>query len=443
MKIANLSILPVLLLISYVGLAQQLNEDYESLLLEEEKSTTGIAFKPIIAAGVGTFSFYGDVTDYFGSPLNGLTSTRIAITRNISNSFDIEFHGTFGSVSGNSYDGNAENSMNFKTSLFLGGVSTYYNFNHLLKRKRPIHPYISLGVEIIQFTPKGDLYDANNTQYHYWDDGTIRDFEQSTGQAGNLINRDYSYETDLRGEDLYGYGLYSLTSVAIPVEAGVNFAISDRVTARIGAALHIPFTDYIDNYKSGGSANYDLILNTYISLSIDLFSAADEIAAVETFKNLKFTITDNQDEDGDGVNDFNDECPETPAGVKVTFRGCPEDDDKDGVPNYLDKQNTPSTGDVIVGANGIRLIEAQLIVLLYDPDAVKRSEVKLYRQKSNGAGSIDISKGIPEKLKSVDTNGDNYISLDELNNAIDQIFEMNSTLTPDDIYELQEFFFNQ
>jgi hypothetical protein len=40
-------------------------------------------------------------------------------------------------------------------------------------------------------------------------------------------------------------------------------------------------------------------------------------------------------------------------------------------------------------------------------------------------------------------NEDKYISHEELQQAIDTIFEMKSTLTPGDIYELQEFFFNQ
>lgn len=439
MKTAKLAIIIVVTSLALTSQAQQLDHDYESLLLEEEITPKGLAFKPVIGIGVGCFSFHGDVVDYFGNPLNGLTSTRISIGRNIGDNFDMEFHGTFGNVSGNAYDGDPQNSMNFKSNLFLGGVSIFYNFNHILKRQRPIHPYISAGIEILQFSPKGDFLDANGNQYYYWQDGTIRDVEESLGVNGELLTRDYKYETDLRKLDLYGYGQYSLTSVAFPVDAGVNVTISDRVKCRLGAALHIPLSDYIDNYKSG---NPDFILNTYISISIDLFSPSDEIAAVDAFKNLKFTITDGMDEDNDKVDDFNDECPETPAGVKVTYKGCPEDDDKDGVPNYLDKQNTPSTGNVIVGANGIRLMEAQLIVLLYDPEAVKRSEVKLYN-RAETKSTTGESKGIPDKFKLVDVNQDNYISIDELNKAIDAIFEMNSTLTPDDIYELQEFFFNQ
>ncbi len=171
MKIAALTI-SFLLFVHLSSMGQVLDESYETLLLEEEDNTAGLAFKPVIGVGIGSLSFFGDVTDYFGNPLNGLTSGRVSIGRNLGNHFDIEFHGTFGSVSGNEYGGNFDESLNFHTNIFLGGVSVAYNFNHWLKRKRPIHPYISLGIEMLQFSPKGDLIDVAGNEYHYWQDGT-------------------------------------------------------------------------------------------------------------------------------------------------------------------------------------------------------------------------------------------------------------------------------
>jgi len=442
MKITNYTILLLLLCAGSVFGQQRLTEEYETLLLEEEESTEGLAFKPVIGAGMGSFSFYGDVNDYFRTPLNGLTSYRVSISRNISKNFDIEFQGTFGNVSGNKYDGDSTNTLNFKTSVFLGGVSMYYNFNHLLKRQRPIHPYFSLGVEILQFAPFGDMKDGFDNEYHYWSDGTIRDVEQGVNGGGNLINRDYEYETDLRGlNDQY----YSKTSFAIPIDVGVNVTVSDRVRCRLGATFHMSMTDYIDDLSAKGTGlSNDIILNTYVALTIDLFSPADELVAVDNFRSLKFTITDREDQDGDGIDDFNDECPDTPEiGVKVNYKGCPEDVDNDGVPDYLDKQNNTPSGTIGVGANGISLAETQLIMLLYDPDAVKRSEIKLYSKTSEASSTEGGRKGIPDKFKPVDVNGDNYISHEELNNAIDGIFEGTSTLTPGDIYQLQEFFFSQ
>ena len=438
MKIAN-CIISAFLLLAISASAQKIDERIETLLLQEEESTEGLAFKPVIGAGIGAFTFHGDVDNYLANPLNGLASVRLSISRNISKNFDVEFHGTFGNVASNEYNGDITDTMNFRTGMFLGGVSLYYNFNHFLKRKRPIHPYFSIGAEIMQFTPKGDLYDANNNKYYYWSDGTIRDIEEGLGNYGNIITRDFDYETDLR--DTYK-NEYSKTTFAIPIDAGVNITISDRVTCRVGAAFHFAMSDYIDNYTDGNNLKNDIVLNTYVALSVDLFSPADEIASVENFKNLKFTVTDRVDEDNDGVDDFNDECPDTPEGVKINYRGCPEDVDKDGVPDYMDKQTDTPSGAIAVGANGVRIMDSHLIVLLYDPDAVKRSEVKLYTKKEESRLDNNI-KGIPDKFKPVDVDGNNYISHEELQQAIDAIFEQKSTLTPDDIYELQEFFFNQ
>lgn len=43
------------------------------------------------------------------------------------------------------------------------------------------------------------------------------------------------------------------------------------------------------------------------------------------------------DSDKDGVPDSRDQCPNTPAGVKVDEKGCPLDSDGDGVADYLDQ----------------------------------------------------------------------------------------------------------
>lgn len=468
------------LLISILGLlsclsvvAQEIDDDYLSVLLAEEEESTSAAFKPVIGFGVGNFSFYGDVVDYFRTPINGLTSYRFLISRNVSKYFDIEFHGTIGRVGGSLYS--AENKTkidfsnmvgsdgkidpdriarlmsseqrddmqkvaNFRSQIFAGGVSVAYNFNHILERKRPIHPYVSLGVEFFQFSSKGDFLNADNKAYVYWPDGTIRD------SNGEIIVRDYEYETDLRKLDLYGYGDYAKTSVAFPLDAGFNVTITDRVTCRFGCAAHFPLTDYIDNVKGGKGWKNDIVVNTYVSLSIDLFSTDEELAAVENFRNLKFTITDHLDEDGDGVDDFNDECPGTPKDVKVNQYGCPLDSDKDGVPDYLDKEpNTPMGKNVIVSASGIKMTDMQVIMLLYNPDAVKHSDTRVYSNtsESQSGSSVDATKGIPAKYKFVDKDNDNYISHEELQKAIDDIFEGTSTLSPADINGLQDFFFEQ
>lgn len=62
------------------------------------------------------------------------------------------------------------------------------------------------------------------------------------------------------------------------------------------------------------------------------------------------------DEDGDGIHDCYDLCPNTPAGVEVDSVGCPLDADADGVPDYLDRCPDTPEG-VEVDENGCPLDE--------------------------------------------------------------------------------------
>lgn len=43
------------------------------------------------------------------------------------------------------------------------------------------------------------------------------------------------------------------------------------------------------------------------------------------------------DNDGDGIQNNRDRCPDTPRGAQVDGRGCPSDEDSDGVPNGIDR----------------------------------------------------------------------------------------------------------
>ncbi len=55
-------------------------------------------------------------------------------------------------------------------------------------------------------------------------------------------------------------------------------------------------------------------------------------------KEQRYSIyEDTQDNDGDGVADFRDECARTPMGITVNKKGCPQDRDNDSVYDYKDR----------------------------------------------------------------------------------------------------------
>ena len=122
------------------------------------------------------------------------------------------------------------------------------------------------------------------------------------------------------------------------------------------------------------------------------------------------------DEDGDMVPDVIDKCLHTPKGVLVDSVGCPYDTDGDGVPDYMDKQpNTPPGA--IVDLDGVEISD-DVVWANLNLDALPRSEVEMYLSVMNNLGSGTSRRfgkvEIPPKFKSLDLDGDGYISFDEV-----------------------------
>ena len=123
MKKLLIAILGLLSCLQVVAQEEDIDDDYLSVLLAEDEEATSAAFKPVIGFGVGNFSFYGDVVDYFRTPINGLTSYRFLISRNVSKYFDIEFHGTLGRVGGSVYCAENETKIDFSQLVIDGKVN--------------------------------------------------------------------------------------------------------------------------------------------------------------------------------------------------------------------------------------------------------------------------------------------------------------------------------
>jgi len=180
---------------------------------------------------------------------------------------------------------------------------------------------------------------------------------------------------------------------------------------------------------------------SYVSLHLDLFSEpktrTEELlfAELDEFDYLMF-----EDDDGDGVLNGSDNCPETPAGVAVDTLGCPFDDDYDGVPNYLDKED--SKPGAIVDSAGVEMDEDELIRLLATREAVLRSELDLYTSPEDQQEQMSLTD-LDEKFHVLDTDSDGYLSFDELLVSIDEFFDYQSFMDTDEVYMIINFFFAQ
>jgi outer membrane protein OmpA-like peptidoglycan-associated protein len=104
-------------------------------------------------------------------------------------------------------------------------------------------------------------------------------------------------------------------------------------------------TDWIAPSFGGG---LNVKLGPAVMLNIQetfLYSSNDKRDGVEAGSNdmyllhsvgFTFNFGKKKDADKDGISDYKDKCPETPASVAVDKIGCPLDKDADGVADYID-----------------------------------------------------------------------------------------------------------
>jgi len=317
-------------------------------------SDTAITFKPTLGLGAGMFAFYGDVgnnSDGY-SALLARTAFELRASTPITPWLEGSLYALYGRLGVN--ERSLTRNLNFDSRIAIGGFQFRYNFLQLLNPKRQVEPYVSLGFESVEFLTKTDLRDAYGRNYNYWSDGTIRDLPESAPNAvdAQVIQRDYTYESDVRELDLDGFGKYPERTWAVPVGIGARMDIGKGLDLRIGATMHFTLSDVIDGVTDEsiesrqGNAGNDRFL--YSSFSIGYTIPMDRKARKPKMTPLNNEQLDlivlNDDEDGDGVPDFRDLCAHTPTGATVSATGCPVDGDSDGVPDGLDDELNTAAG---------------------------------------------------------------------------------------------------
>ncbi|MCC7332414.1 MAG: SPOR domain-containing protein [Flavobacteriales bacterium] len=324
-------------------------------------------FSPSIGLGVGMFKFYGDVLQVNrGSALISNIGYDLHVKQQLSPSFIAKFYVLFGSLSSN--ERSIERNLNFRSSITVGGFALMYNFNGLLPEKRVINPFVTLGIESVEFHSKTDLYDSYGNKYNYWSDGSIRNLAEDDVNSSDaiVIQRDYVYETDLREMDYDGKGKYPERTFAVPIGIGAQMHLTKNIDFTIGTTMHFTFSDLIDNVVSESAGDRigtlkannsnDRFLMSSIAFSYNFQGHKNDKKINDPTEFIDYLAYDNADEDNDGVIDFIDECPWTPAGVEVDEKGCPLDKDSDFVPNYKDDE-LESRPEVPVTPQGVEMTD--------------------------------------------------------------------------------------
>jgi hypothetical protein len=139
--------------------------------------------------------------------------------------------------------------LSFETSIFeFSAIGEYYFFNLYDRR---YSPYLFAGLAVYHFNP-----------YSYYN--------------GNKV---YLKPLSTEGEGLPGYPErkpYALTQPAIPLGAGIKFAVNDKLRVGLELGIRKLFTDYLDDVSTVYADPNDL-LAAKGQLSVDLSYRGDEL----------------------------------------------------------------------------------------------------------------------------------------------------------------------
>ena len=417
---------------------------------QEEKSSNGLEFMPSIGIHVGALSYMGDIKGTEGATIYTYWKPAYGfyLEKKIGSIFGVSMNGMFGEVSKSQL--NDDVFLNFESSIMNFDLNLLLDFDNgkIINEGSLFSPYLSFGVGYLMFDPKGDLSNNGNF-YNHWNDGTLRDIEQSVPGAdtsSTILTRDYDYETSLIDSIIS----YSKTTFTIPIRFGLKFKLSKHIDARISAAYIITMTDYMDNVADGGN---DKLFYTSFGLQYNFRTVSKKD---NKYKDFDFSDLDKDDSDGDGVVDHKDLCQSTPEGVKVDNKGCAMDDDKDGVPNYKDQElNTPNG--ILVNKDGVTLTDEMMelqekmkdsieteyrVFVAEDLSKEEIEEIQKQYEAANDGNTINLVS-IPGKFEALDLNKDSYISAKEVTNAIDGFFEGANNLSAKDLNTLIDFYFDQ
>jgi hypothetical protein len=425
----------------------------EDSIAAQGQATAGFSFKPVASISLGVIDYYGDVTNSLNGPSVGYYGAELNLSAYLDRNRYYVANFTFmnGKTGGNSYSHtDLQQNLNFETGITAFSFSFEYRFGHFFSPTTLIRPYISVGIESVLFSAKGDLTNEDGMTYYYWSDGSIRDMDPGIPDPGmaQILHRDYSYETDLRlrEQNLFGLGDYTQQTLSFPVEAGFHFRIDQRSSISIGVSYHYTLSDMLDNVAYEGTSirgkkGNDSFLYPHVAFHFDLFKP--EPPFTDLFLSGEYDPLMMEDEDSDGIIDWYDRCPFTPAGIRVDTSGCPVDSDLDGVPDYQDLEADSHPG-AWVDPDGITVTEEEFLARLqFRNRAMVREEVGPYMDMILAEYMLGATVEIPDKFKPLDTDQDGYLSYEELLKSIDQYFDYQLDLNLEELRDLNEFFFSQ
>ena len=268
-------------------------------------------------------------------------------------------------------------SANYKNATHLLSVDAIFSLNNWSHhRGNPKWDwYLFGGPGVYSADVDADARDANGQLYNFSGINYDEKYQDVRKELKNLFdgkyesNAGYTHEeqaTDFRNNILKDNNgnPNQLIRIGMSVGGGFAFKLSNRVNIGLEQRFTASFQDEIDGMPSG-KAN-DTYSGTELRLNLNLGDAAKNVEPLwwvnpnnylynelNNPKHLKITPPPCADADDDGVCDFLDREPNTPAGCPVDTHGVTKDTDGDGIADCKDKEVLTQKSCFPVDADGV------------------------------------------------------------------------------------------
>ena len=353
---------------------------------------------------------------------------------------------------------------NFRNQFNCADLRASYR---LFQNPNVISPFIGIGFGGFAFSVYQDLFDTDGNSYFYWSDGTIRNMEESQEnlKISAIIERDYEFETTTINNERLFY---------IPITAGIASPLGSNFRLNISYSYYFLQGDNFDgNIENSG---WDKLSGIEIGFNYIFRKKSKKDNSVKKinprnlidYSTVDFSKIESEDEDFDGVVDLIDQCFGTPAGAPVDEFGCPKDSDNDGIIDFLDAE-PDSPLNSRVHPNGIAWTDEEYLTYTNDSLAYFVSTLRKVNKNSRPYPikkhirnesyltwnkileqhpdwqklRMKRSELLPNEFRILDKNKDNFLSILELEDAIESLFEedANKKLNEDLIRRAIEYAF--
>ncbi len=204
--------------------------------------------------------------------------------------------------------------LSVSTDITVGNISWHDN-------KSAIQPYVSTGIGTMNYTPVLTLQNGSTENFHTPGNGAISEVFVPVGVGFKFdiargVNLDLGYQVNfVYSDNLDGYNAGSTNDRFSYAHIGLEFALGGR---KPQLATHNPVSSMRQEYMMENQSTRNAVEAQLAAQKAQNDQLQQQLNAANA-NFAKLTM----DSDGDGVSDYFDKCPSTPAGTKVDGAGCP------------------------------------------------------------------------------------------------------------------------